>query len=82
MLIVSSSCSGSSSSPAEVRSISEVPITSASVAATTSPPLAGAGSLVRLSVLTAYHPGTTRSLWVKITGSPPIGKSRRCGQPT
>ena len=30
----------------------------------------------------AYHPGTSRSVLVKITGSPPIGKSRRCGQPT
>ena len=28
------------------------------------------------------QPGTWRSSWVKITGSPPIGKSRRWGQPT
>jgi hypothetical protein len=26
--------------------------------------------------------GASISLWVKRTGSPPIGKSRRCGQPT
>ena len=28
------------------------------------------------------HLGASISLWVKSTGSPPIGKSRRCGQPT
>ena len=39
-----------------------------------------AQALVRLAH--AYHPGTSRSVLVKITGSPPIGKSRRCGQPT
>ncbi len=30
----------------------------------------------------SYHPGLSTSLWVKRTGSPPMGKSRRCGQPT
>ena len=28
------------------------------------------------------QPGTVSSVFVKITGSPPIGKSRRCGKPT
>ena len=28
------------------------------------------------------HLGASISLWVKRTGSPPIGKSRRSGQPT
>ena len=41
MFTVSSSCSGSSVSPASVRSIGEVPITSAVVAAITSPPVGG-----------------------------------------
>ena len=30
----------------------------------------------------AYQAGVVPSSWVKSTGSPPIGKSRRCGQPT
>ena len=30
----------------------------------------------------SYQRGISSSLWVKSTGSPPIGKSRRCGQPT
>ena len=28
------------------------------------------------------HPGLVASLWVNSTGSPPIGKSRRCGWPS
>ena len=39
MFTVSSSCSGSSASPAAVRSIGEVPITVAVVSASTSPPV-------------------------------------------
>ncbi len=80
MFTVSSSCSGSSTSPASVRSIGEAPTTVAEVAAITSPPLAGALSCSCIGH--CDHPGTWCSLWVKITGSPPIGKSRRCGQPT
>ncbi len=76
MFTVSSSCSGSSRSPASVRSIGEVPTTSAVVAAITSPPVAGAPGVFS-AVAQFDHPGTSRSLWVKITGSPPTGKSRR-----
>ena len=42
----------------------------------------GARDDVSAQVAHSNQRGTWRSLWVKITGSPPTGKSRRCGQPT
>ena len=79
MLIVNSSSSRSS----EVRSIGEVPMTCASVRPIASRPICSGVRIVSASIaISDTHPGIVCSLLVKITGSPPTGKSRRCGQPT
>ena len=46
------------------------------------PSASGGAARLRFAPPHCDHPGTWCSLWVKITGSPPTGKSRRCGQPT